>query len=137
MSYQVFKKIRIQMTEWDQKFDLPVTYQNVRAVKIRWLSYQTAAPNNKELIIVCDELGDGGIFVKPNRSNVKYLLSVPLDQALATTCLYANYTTEMDMVYDAPRSLNLLSFSAFINGVPATALVTNDSPIDFEIVLYN
>jgi hypothetical protein len=88
-------------------------------------------------MLKCDELGDGGLFVRANQSNVKYLLSVPLDQGLGTSCVYVNYTSEMDREYlNAPITLNLLSFQAFINGVPATSLVTPDSPIDFELVFY-
>jgi hypothetical protein len=125
------------MTEWDEKFELPTTFQGIRAVKIRWQQYQTIAEGNKELMLKCDELGSSGLFLKKDRSNVRYLLAVPLDQGLGTSCVYSNLTSEMDMEYEnVPLTLNLLSFQVFVNGIPATSLITEDAPLDIELILY-
>lgn len=137
MVYQISDsgKIRISLTHWQQTVKLQQTFQDVSAVKVQWLSFQTVNNGNKEMMILCNELDGNGFFPKPDNSNVRFLLSVPLDQSAVVSCVYSNYTEEYDEVYDVPKNLVSLTFEVLINGIPAVD-VSSDNPVDMVLNLY-
>lgn len=113
----------------------PVTVDGVKAVKIRWLYYQTAGSGEKEMQIRVAELPGKGLDVKLG-SNSRYLLCIPLDQNPLTTLTYSNFNAEMDAIYRVPIStVNELNFEIKVNGVIANQ-VTPSNPVNIEIGFY-
>lgn len=137
MSYQIADggAIRVSLTSWNQRVPLQRTFQGVRASKIKWLTYQTVSTGNRDLMLLCNELDGTGWYPLPDGSNVKHLISLPLDQSATVSCTYSNFTSEFDDVYQVPRNIVELNFQVFINGIPATE-VSGSNPVDFVVALY-
>lgn len=136
MSYEEIEKIIVEMDTWNYQINLQTTYQNVSAVKVRWLSYTTKLSGGKILSLQSSDVGSSGIIPNVDRSNTKYFLSVPIDSAFPVTCLYGNTTDTFDIIYRIPRNINQLQFQAFINGLPASTAIDVNNPLLFEIGFY-
>ena len=116
---------------------IPVTVDNVSAVKIRWLYYQTSAEGEKDMQIRISEIDGNGMYVKEDGSNAKYLMAMPLDQNAAVTVTYSNFNlNEYDAVYTVPiASINELNFEVRINDVIANQ-ITPSNPLVLELGFY-
>lgn len=127
--------VRVQLTHWAQRIDLQQTYQNIKATKVLWLSFQTVNTGNTELSLLCDELKGNGFYPKNDKSNVRFLLSMPLDQSAPVSCVYSNYTNHYDKTYSVPVNLVVLNFEVYVNGLPAIE-ISESNPVDFLLALY-
>ena len=136
MNYEEIEKIVVEMDNWNYQINLQTTYQNVSAVKVRWLSYTTKSAGGKILSLQSSDLGDAGIIPNVDRSNTKYFLSVPIDTAFPVTCLYGNTTDTYDKLYRIEKNVNQLQIQAFINGLPASSEIDVSNPLLFEIAFY-
>jgi hypothetical protein len=136
MYYQEIERLEIHMEQWEKTVDLQLTYQNISAVRIRWLQYTTESSNHRTLAIACNELGNAGRKPNDDNSNTKYLITLPIDPGFPVTCTYGNFTDTFDKTYLVPIDTNQLSFKVYIDGRPATTDVTEDSPVVFEIAFY-
>jgi len=104
-------------------------------MKIRWQSHQTASAGNKEMMILCNELGGNGWFPKADGSNTRFILSLPLDQSIAVSNVYSNFTTEFDEIYPVAKNVNELNIQILIDGIPALD-VSPSNPVEMELGLY-
>lgn len=136
MSYQPFEKFLITLTSWNQVYDLPKSYENIKAVKIKWLTYQTVTDDNKTLMLQIPELGSCGTSIQTNNSNTKYFLIIPLDLSAVVSNIYTNFTSEFDKRYTVPITVNQLTFKTFINDSPASDIDVNH-PVVLELGLYD
>jgi hypothetical protein len=133
--YSLKQKFKFTLDGPVKSIPCPVTVDGVRAVKIRWLYYQTSAPGEKEMQIRISELRGNGMEVSAG-ANARYLLCIPLDQNAFTTLTYSNYQQEMDAVYNVPIStINELNFEIKINDIIANQ-ITSGNPINLEIGFY-
>jgi hypothetical protein len=135
MVYTIYKKVRVNLKQWDEVVQMPFSYENIKAVKIRWSQYETQTSGNYEMLIRCDEFGGNGLQILDNRSTVPYFVSLPLDKAQAVSCMFSNFTAEYDQEYPEGLSFNELHFQIYINGSAATG-ISPSSPVLFEISLY-
>ena len=134
---QLIRKCKITLTGPQLVIDTPYTIDNVKAIKVRWLYYQTVTTGNKELVLRLREFGENGLILEPSGGNAKYFFSMPLDTSDFVTCTYSNYTSEMDLIMDNPeRAINQLTFDVLINGVQAND-ITVGNPLVMEIGFYN
>jgi len=85
--YSLKQKFKFTLDGPVKSIPCPVTVDGVRAVKIRWLYYQTSAPGEKEMQIRISELRGNGMEVSAG-ANARYLLCIPLDQNAFTTLTY-------------------------------------------------
>lgn len=133
---QLIRKCKLTLTGPQQVFDMPYTIDQVRALKIRWLYYQTVSTGNKELVIRLKEFGENGLVITPEGGNAKYFFSMPLDVSDFVTLSYSNFTEEMDIIFDTTEpAINQLSFSVLINGLQAND-ITAGNPLVMEIGFY-
>ena len=135
--YTLKRKLKFVLTSPIQVKKIPVTVDKIRAVKVRWLYYQTAGTGEKDMQIRIQEIDDSGMYVKDNGGNARYLLAIPLDQNSAVTVTYSNYLNEMDAVLNVPiETINELNFEVLINDVIANQ-ITVSNPLVLEIGFYN
>lgn len=132
MSYQLITKQLVTLDKWDQSFDLPKAIENISAIKIKWVKFQTATANNKTLKINCFELENAGLDLK---TRTQYLLALPLDLSAIVANVYSNFTEELDIRYKVPKTVNQLNFEARINDLPTTD-ISASNPVLFEIAYY-
>ena len=135
--YSLKRKLKFVITNPIQTKKIPVTIDNIRAVKVRWLYYRTATDGEKDMQIRIQEIDDSGMYVKDNGANARYLLAIPLDQNSAVTLTYSNYMSEMDAEFRVPiNTINELNFEILINDVIANQ-VSPSNPVVMEMAFYN
>lgn len=135
--FQLIKKVKVVIEDPKQVIQVPIPISDVKALKVRWMYYQTATEGNKEMQIRIQEINSSGMFIKNDKSNAKYLMALPLDQNSFVTITYTNFLSEMDAVFDRPlETVNELSFEVLINDVLAND-VTPSNPIVMELGFYN
>ena len=134
--YKPPNKVYINMDTWEETIVLKTSFK-VDAMKITFLQYTTKTASQKALFLRCDELGDNGLIPKPDGSNNRYLVAVPIDLYAPVTCIYAGKgKDEYDMTYLTQKSINQLKFKVYIDGLPALSDVDVDHPVTFEVAFY-
>jgi hypothetical protein len=130
----LLKKIKVEMTNWQDgvNFDIPI--MGVRRAKISWMYFTTSDADQLLLTLKCAEFAGSGYL--PNTNN-RYFLSVPLDKSSDVTCVYTNFYQEFDHDQEySTGAIHALNFEALINDLPTTS-ITPSNPLAFEIRLYS
>lgn len=132
-----FKKLKFRLKSWRSTIKLPIPYEDISAVKIRYLLYTTAAAGEEDMQLSCREFSSSGYLVNENGSNDEYFCSIPLDLQANVTCLYSNFTEEVDVQFPSVmRSLHQFTIECLINGSPASTQITDSNPVVVEIGFY-
>lgn len=132
------RKIQLEMKSWKSLVRLPLPCDNVKGIKVRWLTYETADVGCKVLHLNCPNFTHSGYALSDDGSTDDYFYSIPLDPNKDVTCLTSDFTGAYDIVFDNPiQSINQFTIEANINGSPAITLVTPTNPIVFELGFYS
>jgi hypothetical protein len=136
MNYKPIQRVKVILDQWSKTLDLQTTFQDISAVRVRWLQYTTASVNHRTIDILCEELKPNGITPKEDASNSRYFLTLPIDPGFPVTCTYGNIQGDYDQLYDVPFNTNQLTFKVLIDERPAITDVTEANPVVFEIAFY-
>jgi hypothetical protein len=132
-----FKKLKFRLDSWRSQIMLPIPYENIKGLKVRWLMYQTASTGNEDLTLACSDFGTSGYVLSAGGDNNDYFFTTPLDLQSAVSCLYSNFNSELDIAFRHPiRSLHQFTIEALINGLP-TNDITNSNPVVIELAFYS
>jgi hypothetical protein len=130
------RKLKFRLTSWNSTINLPIPYENVSAIKVRWLLYTTATTGNEDLSLSCKEFNASGYNINRDGSNDDYFFTTPLDLQSNVTCLTSNFTGEMDISFEnVIRSINKFTLEVYINGIPAID-ISNSNPLVIELGFY-
>jgi hypothetical protein len=133
---KLLQKMEIDLDEPVGIRDVPKPLTNIKAIKIRWLFYQTSAVGEKVMKMRIGEIRGSGMKLNKDKSNAPYFMSIPLDLNEFVTIGYANFTDEMDVVFDRPLdTLSQLNFEILINDTIANQISVSN-PLSFEIAFY-
>lgn len=132
------EKRQLEMKSWKSLIRLPTPCDNVKGIKVRWITYETADVGCKVLHLACPNFKASGYALADDGTTDDYFFSTPLDPNKDVTCLMSDFTGAFDIVFRNPiQSINQFTIEASINGMPAINLVTPDNPIVFELGFYS
>ena len=125
-----------EFESWNPDIKMTMPWENVKKIKIRWLSYDTATTGNRYLKIKFKHLASAGIHELADGSNDDFFYMLPLNK-LKDVNIYEsnNGPSSWDYIFDNVKpQLRDFKLEFWINENPAYDITSlNKLSIMFEI----
>lgn len=125
-----------QFTSWKSKVNLPIPFEEIEKIRVRWMSYETGSTGGRFIKVRFPHMETNGVHYLGDGSTTDYFFATAIDARANVSHYYENFSGEHDIVLGKPIP-KLWSFDIefTINDAPAFD-ITVSNPITMEIGFY-